>query len=128
MTVLHTIGSPLNKFWYLDHARSARLTDRQGLPRLGGRWTNYWAWSDIVSGFLARYGTNAGGVSNTRIRWLGLALFSHGRYWKNPVVLAGVRREIERSFRGAAGASRSSDPSGSSMTSGCEMTDIPPQL
>ena len=99
VTVLHTIGSPLNKFWYLDHGLSARLTDRQGLPRLGGRWINYWAWSDIISGRLARFGTDAGGISNTRLRWLGIALDSHRRYWKNAVVLAGVRHEIERSFQ-----------------------------
>ena len=100
VTVLHTIGSPLNKFWYIDHSRPRRHADREGLARrLGGRWTNYWAWSDVVSGLLARYGTSRGGVANTRLRWLGPVLLSHVRYWTNLVVFAGIRHELDRAGR-----------------------------
>lgn len=95
IATLHTIGSPLNKFWYIDHMRTRRLADKEGLASLPvRRWTNYWAYSDVISGFLARYGGPTAGISHKRLRRLGPAFVSHVRYWKNPVVLDSIREEV----------------------------------
>ncbi len=95
---LHTIGSPLNKFWYLDHSRSRRRGDKDCLANLPGvRWTNYWAYSDFISGSLARYTSSSARISNKRLRWLGLAFVSHVRYWENLVVLDAIRDELAAS-------------------------------
>ena len=102
ITVFQTIGSPLNKFWYLDHPRLQRIADVKGLTNIPSlRWINYWAYSDfIVSGPLARYGASGVKILNRRLRWLGVMFFSHVRYWKNPAVLEGIRHEIAVSVRG----------------------------
>lgn len=100
VAVLHTIGSPLNKLWYIDHARDRRRVDAKGPPNLHKcRWTNYWAWSDPVSGRLVRYESAALQLSNTRLRRLGYPLVSHVGYWKNPVVIDSVREAIMTSGR-----------------------------
>jgi hypothetical protein len=93
--VLHTIGSPLNKFWYIDHAHDRRRADAEGHPNiLQCHWTNYWAWSDWVSGRLARYAGARVRIADIRLRWLGPVLLSHVRYWKNSAVIAGIRTAI----------------------------------
>lgn len=95
---LHTIGSPLDKFWYVDHSWSRRHADKEGLANhLSRGWTNYWAWSDLISGKLDHYSMRGGGVANKRLRWLGLFFISHVRYWNNPVVIQSIRDEIAAS-------------------------------
>lgn len=95
VTVLHTLGSPLDKFWYIDHTRQRRQADDQGLPakRLVS-WTNYWAWSDPVSGNLDHYQLSNRTIINHRMRWLGACCVSHVAYWKNESVIEGVRARI----------------------------------
>jgi hypothetical protein len=89
---LLTIGSPLDKFWYVDHGPVRRRSDRAGLQgRLSGPWRNFWAPSDPVSGALQRYGAEGTPAENERLMRLGPPLVSHVRYWKSPVVMAAVR-------------------------------------
>lgn len=88
--VLHTIGSPLNKFWYVDHSRSQRRVDESGTPPVRA-WHNYWARSDLVSGALRRYGPS---VENTRLRKLGFPIWNHVAYWKDASVKEGIQRSI----------------------------------
>jgi len=100
VTVMHTLGSPLDKFWYIDHTRQRRLADDHGLPakRLVS-WTNYWAWSDPVSGKLDHYQLSNRSIMNHRMHWLGVFGVSHVAYWKNKSVIAGVRSWIvERGY------------------------------
>jgi len=93
--VLHTIGSPLNKFWYLDHSRRERKADEEkALPV--SAWYNYWAWSDPVSGGLQRYGPI---VKSLRLRRLGVPIWSHVAYWSDPTVKEGIRRSIVQTSR-----------------------------
>ncbi len=95
---LHTLGSPLNKFWYLDHPRRRRLADAKFLTESQAcRWTNYWAFSDVISGPLARYTTAGAQICDTRIPWLGPIFWSHVRYSRNAIVLAGIRDAITQS-------------------------------
>ncbi len=96
ISAVHAIGSPLNKFWYLDHSRRRRLADEEAFANFPGlRWNNYWAWSDgLASGSLARFGSSGLAVRNERLRWLGVVGWSHVRYWKRPEVLDAVRREL----------------------------------
>jgi hypothetical protein len=97
VAVLHTIGSPLNKFWYIDHGRRRRRTDAQGsISICKCRWINYWALSDPVSGRLARYESARVQLSNQRLFRLGLPLVSHTCYWNNPLVIAGIRDAIAK--------------------------------
>lgn len=99
ITVLHTIGSPLNKFWYVDHTQERRLEDKQGLENLvSTAWINYWAYSDPVSGKLNHYNAPNLKVNNKRIHWLGGFVLSHARYWKNKVVLDNIRECIVKNY------------------------------
>ena len=95
VTVLHTIGSPLDKFWYIDHSGSRRQLDSQGLSvkRLS-TWDNYWAWSDPVSGQLDHYAISQRPIENHRTHWLGPYFLSHVKYWKNKTVIKGIRDRI----------------------------------
>ncbi len=95
IAVIHTIGSPLDKFWYIDHGRDRRKEDRLGLEgRVSRAWINYWAYSDPVSGALHHYHSPSLPVVNKRMRWLGAFLWSHGRYWHNREVAESLRRWI----------------------------------
>ncbi len=89
---LYTIGSPLNKFWFIDRTQSQRLeaAGDLGSSRLRS-WKNYWALSDPVSGALRQYGDR---VKNRRLRWLGILLVSHVSYWGSRVVLDDIRQVI----------------------------------
>jgi hypothetical protein len=92
IVALYTVGSPLNKFWYIDRTQSQRLEAFRDLEASRLRsWKNYWALSDPVSGALRQYGDR---VKNHRLRWLGLMLVSHVGYWSNRVVLDDIRREL----------------------------------
>lgn len=95
VSTFHTIGSPLDKFWYIDHSRSERMADEKGMAeRLSRGWINYWTHSDPVSGSLDHYGTGVRGVHNIQLRKLGWFLVSHTRYWENPIVIARLREGI----------------------------------
>ena len=97
MTVLHTIGSPLDKFWYIDHSHARRHSDQKGLEnRISHVWINYWAYSDPVSGRLNHYDAPGLRVINKRLRWLGLPLLSHVRYWNESEVIDEMRNEIRK--------------------------------
>jgi hypothetical protein len=94
--VLHTIGSPLDKFWFTDHPEHQRFIDESGSavpPNL--RWYNYWAWSDPVSGYLDHFGRDSGLVKNIRLKWLGVFLYSHVRYWTCQRVIDGIRAGLD---------------------------------
>jgi hypothetical protein len=96
IAVLHTIGSPLDKFWFTDHPESQRFSDETGAKISGNlRWYNYWAWSDPVSGHLDHFGRSRGLVQNIRLKWLGVFLYSHIRYWTCPQVVQGVRAGLK---------------------------------
>ena len=100
VVMLHTIGSPLDKFWYIDHGRLGR--DRSPITlddKLVGAWTNYWAISDPVSGKLHRYDTATQRVNNVRLRWLGPYLWSHARYWTHEVVIRSLRASLVEETR-----------------------------
>jgi hypothetical protein len=98
LMALYTLGSPLNKFWYVDHARLRRLADLNLLAKFPAcRWTNYWAFSDVVSGPSTRYKTPGAESRDKRIRWLGPVFASHVYYWTNAVVLTGIRNGIAKS-------------------------------
>lgn len=84
---LITMGSPLNKFWYVDHGYERRQEDITGSVTSGIAWHNFYAWSDPLSGRLRRYG----GVTEHRLRWLGLWGVAHVKYWKS--------REVEETLR-----------------------------
>jgi hypothetical protein len=92
IAALYTIGSPLNKFWYLDRTQSQRLeaAGDLGSSRLRS-WKNYWALSDPVSGALSKYGDR---VENRRLHWLGFLLVSHVGYWGSRVVMDDIRQEF----------------------------------
>ncbi len=95
IAVVHTIGSPLDKFWYIDHGRDRRKEDKHGLEgRVSRAWVNYWAYSDPVSGALHHYHAPSLPVVNKRMRWLGVFLWSHGRYWHNQEVAESLRQWI----------------------------------
>lgn len=88
VATLHTIGSPLNKFWFLDHSIAERARDRTQVPALAqGLWRNYWSPADPISGCLSRYR----GVEDRRLGTLGLYLVSHVRYWSRKEVLESIR-------------------------------------
>jgi hypothetical protein len=98
IAVLHTIGSPLDKFWYVDHTQERRFEDHQGLQGLVSRaWVNYWAFFDLVSGELNHYDAPGLHVTNIRMRWLGILILSHARYWQNKKVVETVREWIAKS-------------------------------
>jgi len=98
LMALHTLGSPLNKFWYVDHARRRRFADVNLLANFPAcRWTNYWAFSDVVSGPSTRYKAPGAKSRDKRIRWLGPVLVSHVYYWTNAIVLSGIRNGIAKS-------------------------------
>lgn len=93
-----TLGSPLDKFWYIDHAYARRVEDEQGVTGHSDlRWVNYYAWSDPVSAWLAHFRTRRHGLVNVRLRWLGVYLYSHIRYWRNAMVLADLYRYLQAS-------------------------------
>ena len=105
IAVLHTIGSPLDKFWYIDHTQEQRLHDHQGLKNLVSRaWINYWAYSDPVSGELNHYDAPELQVANKRIPWLGIYISSHARYWRNKKVVNVMREWIVKSSNFAPAA------------------------
>jgi hypothetical protein len=96
--VLHTLGSPLNKFWYLDHPRRRRLADAIHCATFPAcRWTNYWAFSDVISGPCKHYHVTRPKIRDERIRWFGPVFVSHLYYWTNAIVLAGIRDGISKS-------------------------------
>ncbi len=98
LAVLHTIGSPLNKFWYIDHTQERRLSDREGLKnRISCSWVNYWALTDPVSGKLKHYNAPGLPITNKRLQRLGLYILSHSRYWRNRVVIDEIRDKIRKS-------------------------------
>jgi len=96
VSAFHTIGSPLDKFWYIDRSRRDRREDERGLisARLPKGWINYWADSDPISGRLNHYGKGSSGVFNLQLRKLGPWLVSHTRYWTNRAVTDSVRERI----------------------------------
>ncbi len=91
---LITIGSPLNKFWYIDHGYQERVQDLEGSVVAGLTWHNFYAWSDPVSSRLRKYGTE---VIEQRLRWLGVWGLAHTNYWKNDEVANTVRRHLAKS-------------------------------
>jgi len=91
---LHTIGSPLEKFWFVDY-EGERRRDATGLEGCVERsWTNYWAASDPVSGRLKCFDGPGLKVRNRRMRWLGAILLSHVAYWKRDEVIESLRQEL----------------------------------
>lgn len=96
VVTFHTIGSPLDKFWYIDHGQPGRGRGRRSLEgRIAGAWINHWAFSDPVSGKLHRYDAPTLRVTNNRLRGLGAYLWSHGRYWTNESVIKSVRASFK---------------------------------
>jgi hypothetical protein len=94
VTALHTAGSPLNKFWFLDHTISERSRDCKPVPAIAeGRWKNYWSWMDPISGKLRRY-PNANDI---RIARPGGFLVSHIKYWEKEEVRESVRLLVKES-------------------------------
>ncbi len=88
---LTTIGSPLNKFWYMDHSYQERIQDIEGSVVAGLTWNNFYAWSDPVSSRLGKYGT---GIIEERLRWLGVWGVAHVNYWSNDKVAQTIRRHL----------------------------------
>lgn len=80
---LITIGSPLNKFWYIDHGYQERIQDIEGSVVAGVAWHNFYAWSDPISSRLCNYGA---GIIEHRLRWLGIWGIAHVNYWDNEEV------------------------------------------
>jgi len=92
ITVLHTAGSPLNKFWFLDHTIEERSRDRTPIPVIGeGCWQNYWSWMDPISGKLRRYPS----ADDVRITNPGGFLLSHIKYWDRKEVRESVRLHVK---------------------------------
>lgn len=81
---LTTLGSPLYKFWYIDHSIEERIQDATGFEGVGIIWRNFYSWSDPVSNRLRKYGA---GVSEHRLRWLGIWGIAHVKYWQNSKVM-----------------------------------------
>lgn len=113
--VLHTIGSPLDKFWYFDRTHRRADGDVERLSRRGLRWRNSWSWSDPVSGRLDHFASPSGSPSNRHVADLWLPLVSHGRYWGHPAVLADV---VEHAF-GPHNLDAPDSGSGASQPGGC---------
>jgi MFS family permease len=92
ITMLHTAGSPLNKFWFLDHTIEERSRDRTPIPVIGeGCWKNYWSWMDPISGKLRRYPS----AEDVRIANPGGFLLSHIKYWDRKEVRESVRLHVK---------------------------------
>jgi hypothetical protein len=94
ITSLTTIGSPLDKFWYIDRTHTRSGNDVEVVHQPNVYWTNFWAGSDIVSGALNHFELVDGKVRNIRLKWLGPLFVSHVLYWKNKVVINEVRAQI----------------------------------
>jgi hypothetical protein len=91
---LLTLGSPLNKFWYLDHP-ARRREDPTGLSRhVARRWVNFWALTDPVSGALRQFHSPELQVENRLLPLLLPFPWSHTAYWHDPRVLETLRDEL----------------------------------
>ena len=90
---LITIGSPLNKFWYIDHGYQERIQDIEGSVVAGLTWHNFYAWSDPIASRLRKYGA---GIIEHRLRWLGIWGIAHVNYWTNDEVTSTVRKQLAK--------------------------------
>jgi hypothetical protein len=92
---MYTVGSPLEKFWYVDHDDQQRRQDEgSAIGKPDRIWVNFWAVTDLVSGSLRRYGwSERRRVTNIHKLWF-VPLVSHVFYWKDPEVLRTIRSGI----------------------------------
>jgi len=92
----HTIGSPIDKFWYIDY--SARHTDQEGkeagisVPT----WVNYWSPKDVISGPINHIDPVQTEMRNVRCLSLGPLFVSHVYYWTNKAVLQSLYRSLTK--------------------------------
>ncbi len=92
--VLHTVGSPLDKFWYFDRTHRRHDNDVEIVEHPSLRWLNYWAPSDPISGKLSHFCPLDDVLTNTRLEGLSIPLVSHFKYWGNKHLLESVRYHI----------------------------------
>lgn len=95
ITSLYTIGSPLDKFWYIDYAsnRNPPPESNDRGPRIMS-WTNFWSILDIVSGKLHHVRPISGTIDNVHLWGLGYPLACHVDYWTNATVLKSIYNTI----------------------------------
>lgn len=92
----HTIGSPIDKFWYIDH--SARHTDQEG-KETGisvATWVNFWSPKDVISGPINHIDPVQTEMRNVRCVSLGPLFASHVYYWTNKAVLESLYRSLAK--------------------------------
>ena len=91
---LHTLGSPLDKFWYIDHPLPRR-EDPTGLAdRVRTRWINFWTLGDFVSGRLRRFDAPDLSVENRHLTVWRPFPWSHLVYWRHALVGDSLRSNL----------------------------------